>query len=316
MPSYLPPQTDPQLEWYMRDEKRTCLLFIKYKMFTRQSICNRSNCGSMSNIVKNTKDWHHNKYRFISLSMYISFVTYTFHRTGTIYEGSPLPLSTHLRILYKYKYGVSVTQASKQLKGSASKPTVVEYYKKYRSCLGFAVQNYYQDNSNRLGQHQVLEIDESKFNAKAKHRRGRQLAEQDSWVFGLVERNTGRCFLISVPDRSSETLIPIIRRIANPGATIVSDQWRGYLSLGDEGFVHITVNHSVQFVDPLTGEHSNTIEGLWARAKEKIKVMHGVQRQWAQSYLNEFMFRTLFGNSEHGTLAEMMVAIAKYQSNL
>ena len=313
--NYKPPTTDTDLEWYTSEETRVCLLFIKYKIFPRVSTCQK--CQSECKVTRNTKDWHKNKYKD---SFHYQCNVHSSHtqsiRNGTIYQKSQLPLSTHLRILYKYYYGIPVSTAAKQLKNLVSRQRIIEYYKKYRSCLGHQVQNYYFENENRLGRNAVLEIDESKFNAKPKHRRGGRLGEPDHWVFGLVERGTGRCFMITVEDRSSATLIPIIRRIAAPGATIVSDQWRGYLSLGDEGFVHVTVNHSVQFVDPLTGEHSNTIESLWARSKSKIKYMNGIQRQWAQSYLNEFMFRRLFENSSKGLLTEMIVAVANCQSQL
>ena len=310
---YSPPTTDPQLQWYTSQEKRVCLLFIKYKIFARNTNCIRSNCNSQCSIVRNSKDWHHSKYKDAFHYQCSSCPSHIHSiRTGTMYENSPLPLSTHIRILYKYYHGASASVAAKQLKGLVSRASIIEYYKKYRKCLGLAVSQYYSNNGNRLGQHDTIEIDESKYNAKPKHHTGRQLGEPDYWVFGLVERRTGRCFMITVPDRSAETLIPIIRRIAAPGCRIVSDQWRGYLSLGDEGFVHVTVNHSVQFVDPLTGEHSNTIENLWGRSKSKIKFMNGIQRQWTQSYLNEFMFRRLFSDS----LTEIIVAIANHQSQL
>eukprot|EP01083_Nonionella_stella_P005418 15655_1 len=303
--AYLPPNTDTELDWYLADNKRCVLLFIKYKLIHKRSVCRNPRCGSTCSIVPNTKQWQKNKY--LDPYHYVCGnprcrSTHSI-RTNSIYHKSQLSLSTHLRILYKYCASCPVSIAAQQLKQLATRKTISTYYAKYRRCLGIAVDRYYADPRNKLGRNAVIEIDESKFNKKAKHHRGRQLGQPDMWVLGLVERNTGRCYLIHVPDRTTATLVPIIQRIASAGCGIMSDLWRAYLSLGDEGFVHLSVNHSVQFVDPLTGAHTNTIEGLWGNAKDKFKQMHGIQRGLAQSYLNEFMFRRLYGGSEAGLMA-------------
>jgi hypothetical protein len=59
------------------------------------------------------------------------------------------------------------------------------------------------------GEGKVVEIDESKF-GKTKYRRGHYVKGQ--WVFGGVERGTGRTFLVAVHDRSAETLIGLIKQ--------------------------------------------------------------------------------------------------------
>jgi hypothetical protein len=40
-----------------------------------------------------------------------------------------------------------------------------------------------------------------------------------------------------------------------------------YRNLERQGFTHRTFNHSIHFVDPDTGAHSNTIESTWRRVK-------------------------------------------------
>jgi len=69
----------------------------------------------------------------------------------------------------------------------------------------------------------VVEIDESKF-GKRKYNRGHIVEGQ--WVFGGVERETNRCFLVPVESRDQQTLLSIIKDWILPGTTIVSDFWK------------------------------------------------------------------------------------------
>ncbi len=106
----------------------------------------------------------------------------------------------------------------------------------------------------------VVEIDESKF-GKRNYHRGH--AVEGVWVFGEIERTAEkRCFVEVVEDRAAATLLDAISRHVKEGSIIYSDLWRGYSSINTElGYEHFTVNHSLYFVDPETGVHTNTIEG-------------------------------------------------------
>jgi hypothetical protein len=72
------------------------------------------------------------------------------------------------------------------------------------------------------------------------------------------DNKTERRFFI-VEKRDRQTLLPIIEREVEIGTTIDSDQWGAYSSLKDHRFIHQTVNHSENFVDPNTGAHTQTI---------------------------------------------------------
>jgi transposase-like protein len=86
-------------------------------------------------------------------------------------------------------------------------------------------------------------------------------------VFGGVERESGKTFLVPVPDRTAKTLMAVIDTWIEPGPTVISDCWDAYRNLDAQGYTQYTVNHSIGFVDQRTGAHTNTIEGTWLHVK-------------------------------------------------
>jgi hypothetical protein len=86
-------------------------------------------------------------------------------------------------------------------------------------------------------------------------------------VFDGVERGAGRTFHASVPDRTADTLTALMREWIETGTTVISDCWGAYRELDSQGYTHCTVNHSLYFVEPYTGDNTNAIESTWHRLK-------------------------------------------------
>ena len=84
----------------------------------------------------------------------------------------------------------------------------------------------------------TVEIGESKF-GKTKFNCGRYI--EGEWVFGGICRQTKACFLVPVGQRDKDTLLPIIRAHILPGTCVMSNMWRTYNCLKDEGYTHLTV---------------------------------------------------------------------------
>ena len=109
------------------------------------------------------------------------------------------------------------------------------------------------------GQDVIVEIDETKL-GKRKYHKGHRV--DGVWVLVGVERTAERkVFLRILPDRSAHTLEQLILQHVTLGSTIVTDCWRGYNSLEQLGYTHMTVNHSRTFKDEETGACTNTVEG-------------------------------------------------------
>lgn len=89
------------------------------------------------------------------------------------------------------------------------------------------------------GEGVIVEIDESKF-GRRKYNRGHRVEGQ--WVFGGVERDTGRVFMVPVEKRDKDTLLRIIKKWILPGSIVISDCWKAYDCLESEGYKHLTVN--------------------------------------------------------------------------
>ncbi|XP_058986215.1 uncharacterized protein LOC131806266 [Musca domestica] len=132
----------------------------------------------------------------------------------------------------------------------------------------------------------IVEIDEYKIGRRKFHRGH---AVEGQWVFGGVERETNKCFIVPVEDRSKQTLLPLIKKYIRPGSVIISDFWKSYDTLDEEGYTHYKVNHSEHFVDPETGHHTNTIEGLWRHLKVSLSA-YNRRKIFFNGYIQTFIF--------------------------
>ena len=142
----------------------------------------------------------------------------------------------------------------------------------------------------------IVQADESCFSHKPKHHRGRG-PQKTQWVFGIVDTSTSRFtgYLEMVDTRDTETLLPIINSVVEPGSVVPTDEWRAYRGIMRMGLEHTTVNHSVNFVEPDSGVHTQHIESYWNRKKKTIiKRMLGCHRSMLHWYLQEFMWRDRF----------------------
>lgn len=150
----------------------------------------------------------------------------------------------------------------------------------------------------------VVEIDEAKF-GKRKFNRGRRIEGQ--WIFGGFQRDTKNIFLVPVENRSAETLLRVIREWILPGTTIISDCWKSYDMLQHEGFQHLKINHSLNFVDPEDRTiHTQNIERTWRNVRGGIP-RYGRKDAHMIGYLAEFLFKRRYseGDDVHNFLLEI-----------
>ena len=203
---------------------------------------------------------------------------------GSFFASSKLPCSKILQIAYFWLQRIP-TKAIISMT-SMSEHTVCNFSQYFRQLACSAL-----DLSDCVigGEGIIVEIDESKF-GKRKNHRGHRV--EGVWVLGGVERTESRkIFFVEVPNRSADTLLSIIRRHVAPGSIVYTDLWRGYAQLASAlNLTHQTVNHSLYFKDPITGIHTNTIEGNWNGVKMRVAPRNRVKRSMDE-FAGEMMWR-------------------------
>lgn len=155
----------------------------------------------------------------------------------------------------------------------------------------------------------IVEIDESKFFHRKYHC---GVWRPGHWVFGGIERQSGRCFLVEVPDRTAETLEAKIQEYILPSTHIMSDGWASYVNVDkicNGIYTHEVVIHKRNFVDPEDPMiHTQTVEDMWMRTKRKIRQQLGTSEALFPSYIHEFVWRNKY---KHHILANLFICISE-----
>jgi transposase-like protein len=215
---------------------------------------------------------------------------------GTIFEDLKINKLVILQVLEMWIQKASINLISYMLE--IDKKTV---YRILRRLSAVLVPYYYNSlNADFIGEDQIVEVDESKF-GKRKYNRGHHV--DGVWVLGMIEKSgRKRIRLFVLDDRTRATLDEIIKNNIDPNSTIFTDCWKGYNGLKFLFRQHQTVNHSNSFKDPITGTHTNTIEGSWLGVKMHIPP-RGRTKDKIQLYLVRYM---LLKNSQKHPFWELV----------
>ena len=239
-------------------------------------------------------------------------------KTGTWFSKSHITLKKSLFLTYCFVHQMSYADTiretlielvgndaddMKQIKTSSES---VCDYKMY--CHEICVNIVMDESDNQIGGPGfTVVIDKSKF-GKRKYNHGRMIEGQ--WVLGGICREDRSVFLVTVPSRDRETLLPILKAKIKPGTTVISDCWKSYNTLNEEDFEHLTVNHSINFVDPQTGAHTQTIESLWWQIKRTLPEMYTHHNQ-LYLHLAEYLWRNMRRRCDD-IFQEFLIDAAKY----
>ena len=134
----------------------------------------------------------------------------------------------------------------------------------------------------------------------------------DVWLGGYFQDTSigvhGGCL-----SEGCSNLAPIIRDHTAPGTIIHSDEWAAYRRVQSLPNVagHGVVKHSLHFVEPTTGVHTQPIESYWSQVKTKPKRMRGCHAHQLPSYLDEYMWRERYGETARDALHNILHHISQ-----
>lgn len=145
-------------------------------------------------------------------------------------------------------------------------------------------------NQKMGGKGKVVEVDETFWGNKGKHRKVARGWAHKEKIFSLVERG-GQVRSFHVEKVNASTLKRIMREQIEKDSCLVTDDFKSYKGLGKEFSTHDVICHSKgEYVRDKI--HTNTIEGFFSILKRGLTgVYQHVSAQHLKRYIGEFDFR-------------------------
>lgn len=229
---------------------------------------------------------------------------------NTIFNGTHLNMCDVLRLMYCFSINFGFKKTIKHL--SLSPKTVNIWFKIFRKIIYVEVMKH---NEGKIGgKGLTVEIDETHI-CKRKYGVGRVLLSEAVWLVGGICRETSEIFLKVTKKRSSEVLKSLILQNVEPGSRIITDCWKGYGGLSTLDYEHLTINHSVNFINPENREiHTQNVERLWRSVKAVIKKKSRLSQR--DSHLTKFLWDRRNNIDELDAFRFFANIVAIYYNNL
>ena len=205
---------------------------------------------------------------------------------GTVFQDSRTPLTVWFRAMWwltSQKNGVSAIALQRVL-GWGS-------YQTAWTCLHKLRRAMVRPGRERLTG--IVEVDESFLGGEEQGARGRHLVSKELVVVAAEEdgRGIGRIRLRHIPDASSATLTAFLQDSVEPGSTVHTDGWRGYLPIQKAGYPHRISNQKGH--PEIASELLPRVHQVFSLLKRWLLGTHqgAVGGKHLQGYLDEFTFR-------------------------
>jgi transposase-like protein len=218
-------------------------------------------------------------------------------KVGTIFEDSPITLDkwmTAFWMICNCKNGISSYELHRSL-GISQKSA---WFMLHRIREAMKAGSFVKMGGSNSG---PIEVDETFVGGKIRNMHRSTVREkfkgvayggwsQKAIVMGMRDRETRQIRAKVVPNTNRETLQNEILNNVSKGSTVYTDQAQSYYKLGEQQFIHDTVNHLQEYVRGQV--HTNGIENFWSLLKRGLKGTYvAVEPFHLDRYVAEQVFR-------------------------
>lgn len=205
---------------------------------------------------------------------------------GTIFQDTRKPLVDWFRAMYwlaSQKNGASALGLQRVL-GLGSYKTAWTWLHKFRRAM-------VRPGRDRLTGR--VEVDETYLGGVEEGARGRQTERKSLIAIAAQEDGPGigRIRLRQIPDASADSLMAFLQEAIEPGSTVHTDGWQGYLPVQGKGYVHEVT--FLQGKKEPASELLPRVHQVAALLKRWLLGTHqgAVSQEHLAFYLDEFTFR-------------------------
>ena len=183
--------------------------------------------------------------------------------TNTWFEGCRFSINKNIQLIYCWLRGMTIEKTNSEL--GLSVKTVGDYFSYCREVCYVICTN----SSEPIGgPGETVELDESYITTTKFNKRKVLRSEMKQiWIFGGIEKQSKKFFILRVYGRDKYTIVNVIKHFVLPGSRISTNGWKTYSELQEEGYIPDLTKHSIKVT---TNEDSGS-ERVWKSLKETMK---------------------------------------------
>ena len=194
-----------------------------------------------------------------------------------------------------------MSETCRILSGHVSMKSVIQWFNYFHDVMT----TYLAQNNVTFSNNCTIHVDETAVGGKRKYQRGRIPNTEVKWLFGLVCPTHHKIYAEFIPNKSHESIIPIITTLVQHRARIHSDGANVYKCLNQMNYRHYFVVHERHYVDPVSGIHTNSIENVWSNLKMHLKSICGSQTEMLHGHVDEYIYR--YNRKSEGNMFNLMI---------